>query len=95
MRWGLLMAAMAMMPLYAAGAEDMPAGAKDWHLCVTDFDCVVVPGICGEAAVNLSVKSEATNWYQEKKRTTRCPDTFWKPKTGMARCRLQNCEVAM
>ncbi len=95
MRFALRMAAMAMMPLFAAAAQDMPAGAKDWHLCATDYDCVVVPGICGEAAVNLSVKDAAANWYRKQKADTKCPQAFWKVNTGKARCRLENCEVAM
>jgi hypothetical protein len=96
MRHGFLIAALTtMMPFCAAMAADMPPGAEDWHLCATDADCVVVPGICGESAVNLSVEHEAAAWYRERKKETKCPQIFWKPDTGKARCRLEFCEVAM
>jgi hypothetical protein len=95
MRAALRIAVLAALPLFAASANDMPAGAEDWHLCATDADCVVVPGICGEAAVNLSAKNVAAHWYRQQKAETKCPSMFWKVNSGKTRCRLQRCEIAV
>lgn len=92
MRTGLIAAGLSVVPMLAMA--EMPASAKDWHLCATDYDCVVVPGVCGEAAVNKSVQEEATAYYREQAKTAKCPSMFWKPQTGIARCRLEWCEVA-
>ena len=94
MRYGLLMAAVALAPMLGVQAA-MPASANNWHVCKTDADCVVVPGICGEAAVNPTYKNEAAAYYKEQARSTKCPNIFWKPQTGKTRCRLEACEIAM
>lgn len=91
-RW--LMAVLLVAAPLCAGAE-MPASAKNWHVCATDYDCVVIPGICGEAAVNPQFETEARAYYAQQAAETKCPNIFWKPKTGAARCRLEACEIAM
>jgi hypothetical protein len=93
MRGALVVAALAMMP-WLAFAADAPVDA-DWHRCAADADCVLVPGICGQAAVNAGYKVKAAAYYaaQAKEEKKSCGDIFWKPKPKGARCHLESCEL--
>jgi hypothetical protein len=85
MRRLLLIAA---LPLLAAA--DMPDA--DWHRCNSDQDCVLVPGICGQSAVNAAFTREATDYYARQPKKA-CGSVFWKPPANAVRCHLQSCEA--
>lgn len=98
MRWlAVLMLLAAPIAASAYVLPPPPADANQWHTCETDADCILIPGPCGQTAVNQASKQSATDYYKPvaDANAESCKKEFWVPKANAARCRINACEAVV
>jgi hypothetical protein len=81
-RW--LVLAAACLPM--AAMAQLQEGAN-WRGCVTNDECVLVPGVCHDTAVNVAYQAQAIAFYKQQAKSANCPQRFWEAKEKIAECR--------
>lgn len=67
---------------------------KDWRVCGTDADCVLVEGLCSKTSVNTGYETDAIAYYRQERPNAKCVEKFWETKSVVAQCRLGSCSTA-